>query len=452
MRRSVLCLLSSILYLLSSVLSGCALLGRAAGPPETALEDVKRQIHRKVESTLSAGFAKVEITPRVGTPLAGYSKRRGRPTQGIRDPLYVRTLVLSDGEDRIVLVSADLLVFPYPMAESIVEKMSEELKIPRQSIFLTTTHTHSGTGGIAPGFLHERVFGPYRPQIVEGITGRILWSVRQAMEHLEPVRWGLSERETGLLDGLIENRAAPSGPIDPSLQLLLFSSMEGKPVGVLINAAAHPTLADSQDLRFSADFPGEVTRGVEAAYPGVVCLFVNGAAGDLRPRDSIGSTPDERIGRFGQALAEAATGMINELGQKSLESKGDLAAWGWWIELPLPQIYLGKIPIHPEIGRLMRPNFLYLSLAALDGVLFVPLSAEMTTDLGRELKGKLSSGGNRPILLGYSNGYLGYAVTPQQYPTRTYEAWMTWYGPQFGVTLIEQIRLLAALYPSERKE
>jgi hypothetical protein len=230
------------------------------------------------------------------------------------------------------------------------------------------------------------------------------------------------------------------------LKVLLVESMKGQPLGILVSAAAHPTLLDSKDLRLSADYPGELTQAVEAAYPGAVCLFVNGAAGDSRPRDSIGNSPDERVSRFGKVLAEATVGLISRM---SLEPKGDLAAWGWWVPLPPPQIYLGPIPIHPRIGRLMRPSSAYLHLLALDRTLFVPLSAEMTADLGLELKRKIAAQGLEPILVGYADGYLGYAVTPKQYEDRSYESWMTWYGPTFGILLIEKIRQLASLYPEK---
>ncbi len=426
---------------------GCSLLSPPKAPSQVPWEEVKKQIRLKSPTQLTAGAAKVEITPPVGTPLAGYSKRGGKPSQGIRDPLYVRALALSDGEDQAVLVSADLLIFPQPMADSILDKVCRELKLPRQAVILTTTHTHSGSGSIAPGFLYELVFGAYRPEVVEGITARLIWAVRQSLEHRQPVRWGAGSGEK-LVAGLTENRMIPMGPVDTSMNVLLLESLEGHPVAILVNAAAHPTLLDSQDMRLSADYPGELTRVIETTYPGAVCLFVNGAAGDLRPKDAIGSTPEERVGRFGQALAEGATGLINQM---SLKSKGDLAVWGWRLPLPPPQIYVGPIPLHPEIGRLMRPSAVYLNFLAFDHTLLVPLPAELTTELGHELKNRLAAQKVQPILLGYANGYLGYAVTPQQYQDRSYEARMTWYGPTFGVSLIDEIQQLAGLYPSKEE-
>ena len=431
---------------LTILLIGCAA-WRAPIAALSELERVKQQIHLKGAGPLTAGAAKVEITPPVGTPLAGYSKRRGKPSTGIRDPLYVRALVLNDGEDRLVLVSADLLLFPTPLAQALQKQIEEEFKISPQAVVLAGTHTHSGAGSIAKEFLYEIVFGPYKSQVEEGIKGRVIWAVRQAAERQQPVRWGV-RRADQVLAGLTENRVDPLGGTDPALTVLLLETQQGKPLGILASAAAHPTLMDSQDLRFSADYPGELCRVIEMAYPGVVCLFVNGAAGDLRPRDDIGATSDERISRFGDALAEGVTGLVNQIAPKS---SGDLAAWGWEIPLPPPQLYAGPIPIHPRIGQKLKPTRSNLNLLALDQILLVPLSAEMTVALGQDLRQRLTGQGLEPVLLGYSDGYLGYAVTPEQWQRRTYEAWMTWYGPAFGLYLIQKVQELAGIYESKKK-
>jgi hypothetical protein len=431
------------LFLTFHALAGCASWGRARPTLKTPLAEISQQIHLRADAPLKAGAARVEITPRVGTPLAGYAKRRGKPSVGIRDPLYVRALALSDGEDTALLISVDLLVFPAPLAERIAAQVSSELKIPRQGIVLATTHTHSGSGSIATGFLHQRVFGRYRSDVTEGLTARIAWAARQAVGGLKPVRWGVTSSPR-TLEGLVENRRLPGGPVDPSVGVLFFEAVEdGKIQAVVVSAAAHPTLLDAMDLRMSADFPGELTRNLEAVYPGAACLFLNGAAGDARPRDAVGGTPDERIQRFGGAMAEAVTGLVN---QAAVASSGDLAVWGGWLKLPAPQMRLGLIPIHPRIGRLMRPGSFFLNLIGLDGFVLAAVPAEPTTALGLELKQRLAQRGLRPLVVGYSGSYLGYAVTPEEFRSRSYEASMSWYGPEFGTALVDYLDQYAGLY------
>jgi hypothetical protein len=49
---------------------------------------------RPVWAEFEAGAAAVDITAPVGTPLAGYGDRWGRPSTGIHDPVYARALYL----------------------------------------------------------------------------------------------------------------------------------------------------------------------------------------------------------------------------------------------------------------------------------------------------------------------------------------------------------------------
>ena len=432
--------------LIAVLVAGCSLLHPSTTPASSVMERVGRQIRLKAPVALTAGAAKVEITPPVGTSLAGYTQRRGKPSTGIRDPLYVRAVALSDGEDTVVIVSADLWVLPNPLAERILQAIAAEQKIPRQAIILTTTHTHSGTGAIVKGFLYEQVFGAYNAKIEEGIAARLRWAVKQAVENQKPVTWGMASDEQ-LLQGSVENRATPGGLVDPGLAVLLLEGQDRQPNAVLVNAAVRATLMDSRDFRFSADFPGELCRLIEVTYPGAVCLFINGAAGDVRPRDTLGNAPEERIERFGRLLAEGTTGLINRI---EAHAKADLAAWGGWFQLPPPQIRLGPIPIPSEIGQLMRPSSTYLNLAGLEDLVLIPLPAEMTAELGIRLKQRFTEQGLRPLLFGYANGYLGFAVTPEQYRAGSYEASMTWYGPNFGNLMVQDLRLLVSLYKSKR--
>ncbi|MGI6209715.1 MAG: hypothetical protein ACOYEW_16045, partial [Anaerolineae bacterium] len=57
-----------------------------------------------------AGFAKIDITPPVGTTLTGDLARLG-PAEGVRDPLFCRALVLGQGTGQAALIVADTLGF-----------------------------------------------------------------------------------------------------------------------------------------------------------------------------------------------------------------------------------------------------------------------------------------------------------------------------------------------------
>ena len=58
---------------------------------------------------MEAGFAKVDITPRVGVELAGFGPFLHRRATDVRDRLFARAMAVADGDSRSVIVSAALV-------------------------------------------------------------------------------------------------------------------------------------------------------------------------------------------------------------------------------------------------------------------------------------------------------------------------------------------------------
>ncbi|MDP3703083.1 MAG: hypothetical protein Q8R78_01665, partial [Candidatus Omnitrophota bacterium] len=61
-------------------------------------------------SEVQAGAARETFSLPLHVPLAGYSRRKGQPSQGLHDPVGVRALVIEEGKTTAVLVSCDLLI------------------------------------------------------------------------------------------------------------------------------------------------------------------------------------------------------------------------------------------------------------------------------------------------------------------------------------------------------
>ena len=79
-----------------------------------------------IAGTLNAGSAKTNITPDVKAsqiPLGGYAARRGKPAAGVHDPVYARALVLSQGAEKIAIVSVDLCFVPVCIRDNILKKL-----------------------------------------------------------------------------------------------------------------------------------------------------------------------------------------------------------------------------------------------------------------------------------------------------------------------------------------
>ena len=91
-----------------------------------------------IADEISAGVARVEITPPVGYAMGGYADRQG-PSTGVHDPLYATVLMLKAGGVSVAIVSCDLRSFP---SERLI-RLARERRLA-DHVLLTVTHTHSG--------------------------------------------------------------------------------------------------------------------------------------------------------------------------------------------------------------------------------------------------------------------------------------------------------------------
>ena len=90
-----------------------------------------------------AGFAAVEITPPMGTHLAGSGAGIHRPAQTVLDPLYARAAVFASGDTTLCLIEVDATVISSEYAEKIASGVMRELALPRENVMVMGTQTHS---------------------------------------------------------------------------------------------------------------------------------------------------------------------------------------------------------------------------------------------------------------------------------------------------------------------
>jgi hypothetical protein len=82
----------------------------------------------------------------------------------------------------------------------------------------------------------------------------------------------------------------PDGPTDDTLLVSKIMAESGKLIGTLVNYACHPTTLAWQNTLISPDYIGALRETVEAECH-APCLFLQGASGDLGPREGyVGDT------------------------------------------------------------------------------------------------------------------------------------------------------------------
>jgi hypothetical protein len=232
---------------------------------------------------LQAGAASVDLHPPLGSLMAGFGARVG-VSQGTLDPLQAKVLVLDGAEHSVAIVTLDLVgVLPISQLDQIRRRVMSSTRI--EDVIFNASHTHSGpmlnddppewqakaADDITAAI--ERAWNSRRPARIGVGTG----SIRIGHNRLFYMREGKGEM-------LWRNETQiPTAPVDPTVMVLRVQSKNGAPIGLLVNYACHPVILGPENLQYSADYPGEMRRIVESAYPGVVCLFVQGGAGNINP-------------------------------------------------------------------------------------------------------------------------------------------------------------------------
>jgi hypothetical protein len=378
---------------------------------------------------IELGVSKVRITPPIGVPMDGYLSRR-MPSIGVHDHIYVRSLVLGDGVNFVALSSLELLYVTRDISSPVEEVVESELGIPRDSIIISAVHNHSGPS--VTGF-HSVEQYRFLDEYLGLLPGAISSSIIEAYNRRRRVRIGYGR---GRFDRWIVNRRKPkSGPLDDELIVFKAEDEYGRTIASIVNFACHAVVLGSNNLMITGDYPGYLSRTVESIEGGV-CLFLNGAFGDINPYTpstilervydrSIGSF-DDAI-RMGKALGcEAAK--IMELSSSMEEASFSYASTTVKLKLrPIPAMDGGgsldrlTLRIRRTIEKLFPHGEAEVSIRGfrLGDLGLVALPGELFVELGLSIK--KSSPFGYTMIAGCSTGELGYIPTDEAYDEGGYE-------------------------------
>ena len=271
-------------------------------------------------AVMKAGTAKVDITPPAGVQMWGYFNRL-KGAEGTIDPLYARVLVLEVGDQSLAYVDLDLGRTFGPVSLERLREAAKQSGI--NNLIVQATHTHAG-----PVIMDHYPSGT--PAWETAALNKIEQAIRQAHEQAVPVRLGTGYGEATIgynrrrvnTDGTVtmvwtNPTHVPTWPVDPAVAVLRIDQMDGQPLAILVNYACHPVTFGSDNMRFSADFPGVMCKVVEQAFDGKpLCFFVQGAPGDINVYDAGTPVKQDVIGRrdwAGETLGNAAANVARKI-------------------------------------------------------------------------------------------------------------------------------------------
>lgn len=235
----------------------------------------------------AVGFARINITPAMGTPIAGYY--HVRLADGVLDELEATALALALGTTRLLLFSVDHIGLPQSYVAPLQQAISEHTGIPAQAIWIACTHTHTAPAverGISPEleadygrFLRSRLLDAARFALADLKPARMGWRIGSAPGIAFPRRFRMRDGSIRTNPGIHNPDIAEAiGLADERVGVLRFDRA-GADTIVLAHFGVHPDTIGG--CAISADWPGFARRTIERLLPDTRCLILNGAQGDL---------------------------------------------------------------------------------------------------------------------------------------------------------------------------
>ncbi|XZE36659.1 neutral/alkaline non-lysosomal ceramidase N-terminal domain-containing protein [Pirellulaceae bacterium SH501] len=418
--------------------------------------------HAQPDSAVRAGFAKVDITPTVPTPMAGYYQ--GRLSTETHDPLWCRATVLDDGNTRVALVALDLITTTRWLTTETRERIAAKTSIPAANVLLSATHSHTGPVMYDPANSRYQLLGngnPATEKYMAELPEKIANCVAQALHGLQVVRvhagvgdekdlafnrrFFMNDGTVGWNPGKLNPKIVrEAGPTDSTLPVVAFYGEDSKLLGLLSNFSIHlDTVGGTQ---WSADMPYAMLRSLQEVTGDKCHLqYSTGCCGDVNHIDVRKAFPQkghEEAARIGTRLAGAALRTLPSLGAAQ---GAKLHATSTLVTLPAAKHAQQRVAWAKEIAdrsqktpqppfrdmveafrildiesRNQEPYSVEVQVISLGSdVAWVSLPGEIFVQLGIAIKD--GSPFQVTSVHELANGSIGYIPTRQAYPQGNYE-------------------------------
>lgn len=316
------------------------------------------------QSQVRAGAARADITPPIGI----YHRMWGAATHdrstGVHRPLTATALALAplDSTDAarstVVFVGVDHCLFWAKEMQRMLAGIAAIADIPRDRIVVLFSHTHAA--GLMDVERRNLPGGELIEPYLDRLMGTLGGLVRKATERMQPawIVYGAGRCSLATNRDYYDAQSGryvcgynPEGAADDAVVVAKIVADNARPLASIVNYACHPTTLAWDNTRISPDYVGAMREVVESAT-GAPCLFVQGASGDIGPRE--GYVGDLSVAdRNGRQLGYAALSALEALPPpgRRFEYAGPVisgATIGTWEYRPLDEAALQRAALWNE--------------------------------------------------------------------------------------------------------
>ena len=264
---------------------------------------------------LKIGWGRRSINP--GKPVAITGQHYLRVSLGEYSPVYVSALVLENGEDAVIFVSADMVALRGGILDRVKERLEKLApEIPADKLIMNVTHTHAGPNfSVATPAVPGMTYMP-KEEIIEFLTTQISDAIIDAWKDRAPgsVAYGYGfatvghSRRTIYLNtnyAKTKSSCAPGYDVpglgkmygntnDPAfshyeagtdafINLFYTFDANGKLNGAIINVPC-PSQTNEHAWQLHPGFWGPARDKIRAKHGDIGIICQSAAAGDLAPR------------------------------------------------------------------------------------------------------------------------------------------------------------------------
>ncbi|MBC8871257.1 MAG: neutral/alkaline non-lysosomal ceramidase N-terminal domain-containing protein [Planctomycetes bacterium] len=239
-----------------------------------------------------AGVAEIKITPEKPMWMMGYASRN-KPATDKMTELWTKAIALEGpNSTRAVLITIEVSNTYRDLSNRVCEQLADKYQLPRKSIAICATHTHSGpVVGHRAYFLFDEEHHRRKVEYDKTLERKMVAVAGQAIENLSPCRLTWSVGKATFAVNRRNNRAAEvpklraagklRGPVDHDVPVLFVEDDAGQVRAIVCGYACHATVLSSYE--WSGDWPGFAQIEMEKCHPSATAIVWAGCGADQNP-------------------------------------------------------------------------------------------------------------------------------------------------------------------------